>query len=316
MPRTTNDFWHVSIETGKGKDSRKSVVNDLTHEEIHERVVKPWHSKRPFTISGLLVRSQEEVTSIRIVQTREPQEAYADEHNRSMEQRGISDFATDRRMLPFSRGVDHTHDLLFAQETSPAGSEVPAKTQADPKKVFIIHGRNMAAAKEIGRYLRALGLEPINFGELRGKMKGTPTVADIISRGMEEAQGVLALFTGDEWAVLRPEHRQDHDRGAQLSRWQARPNVLFEAGMAFGRDRERVVFVLLGQVELFTDVEGIHVLRPNNDASGARDILRRTLSSMGCAINDSSQWMTEGDFEGCLLYRGAEEDPADPFRKR
>ena len=181
----------------------------------------------------------------------------------------------------------------------------------DPKKVFVIHGRNLAAVREMNRFLRALGLDPINFGELRATLGGTPTVADVVFAGMEQAQGVISLFTGDEYAFLRPEHRDVHDDAGQVSRWQSRPNVIFEAGMAFGRDRNRVVFVLLGKVELFTDVAGVHVFRPTNSPHGPRDLLRRALKqSLKCEINESSAWMTEGDFEGCIV-RGT--DPVDPF---
>jgi hypothetical protein len=135
----------------------------------------------------------------------------------------------------------------------------------DPKHVFIIHGRNSKARMEMGIFLRACGLTPINFSDLRAEMGGTPTVDRIVDEGMQRAQGVIALFTPDEFACLRPEFKRKEDRIEDVARWQARPNVIFEAGMAFGRDRNRVVFVLLGEPTLFTDVAGVHVLRPTNE---------------------------------------------------
>lgn len=144
-------------------------------------------------------------------------------------------------------------------------------------------------------------------------MGGTPTIAEIVERGMSEAQGVIALITADEYAAVRPEYREEHDEPDQIARWQARPNVIFEAGMAFGRARTRVVFVLLGNPKLFTDVAGIHVLRPTNDPSGDRGILRSTLGQgMRCAVEDSSEWMKAGDFEACIAGL-AEVSPSDPF---
>ncbi|HXK16378.1 MAG TPA: TIR domain-containing protein [Polyangiaceae bacterium] len=182
---------------------------------------------------------------------------------------------------------------------------------ADDRKVFVIHGRNTNAAKEMATFLMALGLEPIVFGELSATMGGTPTIADIVTRGMELAQGVIALFTGDEWAELHPGLRNDRDKATESARWQARPNVIFEAGMAFGKARGRVIFVLLGNVDLFTDVAGIHFLRPSNDPRGDRDILRRKLLGMGCKVNDSSAWMSAGDFQGCVV---SETGTLSPFR--
>lgn len=185
-------------------------------------------------------------------------------------------------------------------ETVAPSVEEP-RSMPDPAKVFIIHGRNTRAAHEMAHFVRALGLVPIAFDELSAAMGGTPTIADIVTRGMDEAQGVIALFTADERAELRPDFHKPQDKEVEVARWQARPNVIFEAGMAFGRNRDRVVFVCLGSVELFTDVAGIHVLSPSNDPKGHRDTLRCKLMAMKCPANDSSAWMAAGDFEGCVL---------------
>lgn len=179
--------------------------------------------------------------------------------------------------------------------------EASTRMTADPKKVFVIHGRNTDAAHQMDIFLRALNLTPIAFDELRASMGGTPAISDIVTKGMTEAQGVIALFTADEYAELQPSLRNVHDKEIETKRWQARPNVIFEAGMAFMRDRSRVVFVLLGAVELFSDVAGIHVLRLNNDATAGRRVLRDTLKGMGCEISDSHAWMKSGDFESCVL---------------
>jgi predicted nucleotide-binding protein len=175
-----------------------------------------------------------------------------------------------------------------------------ADPKPDPKSVFVIHGRNTDAAKQMGIFLRAMGLRPVDFDDVRADLGGTPTVADVVIEGMNRAWGVIALFTGDEWAELRPAHRHAHDKAADKARWQARPNVMFEAGMAFGRDRNRVFLVQLGSVELFTDVAGVMTLRLDNNPAGARHTLREALRRNGCDVNDDKAWMTEGNFETCL----------------
>jgi predicted nucleotide-binding protein len=209
--------------------------------------------------------------------------------------------------------VFNTQDRVH--ETSVNSPTEKDTSMPNAKKVFIIHGRNMEARIQMGIFVRSLGLVPINFGDLRASMGGTPNIADIVEAGMDQAQGVIALITADEFAAVRTDFRYDHDQPDDVSRWQARPNVIFEAGMAFGRDRKRVVFVLLGGPKLFTDVAGIHVLRPTNDPSGDRSLLRSTLwQGMGCDIElHSTDWMKAGDFDTCVkMLPGV--SPRDPFQ--
>jgi predicted nucleotide-binding protein len=182
-----------------------------------------------------------------------------------------------------------TENGRFEQSTSP-----------DRKAVFLIHGRNDKAKREMVTFLRACGLTPIDFDDLRAELGGTVSILDVVNEGMRRAQGIVALFTPDERAVLRPELRALGDKAESAPRWQARPNVIFEAGMAFARDPDRVVFVVLGETQLFSDVAGIHLLNPGKGAK-VRATLRSTLKkSLGCDVEDSSAWVDAGDFDGCL----------------
>lgn len=194
----------------------------------------------------------------------------------------------------------------------PPLSPSPAITAGDPKSVFVIHGRNLNAVRELEAFLRACGLKPLRFDDLRGEMGGTPTIAEIVTRGMERAQGIVALFTPDERATLHENLRTSDDHGSAIERWQSRPNVLFEAGMAFGRERNRVVFVLLGRPELFTDVAGVHVLHLDGGGPAVRDQLRRILSNMGCAVEDSSAWLQAGNFSETFDRSHSPKKPSRP----
>jgi predicted nucleotide-binding protein len=215
-------------------------------------------------------------------------------------------------------GVRVAEDDAALNHQLPIGDDEKGRRGAaavgDKRKVFVIHGRNLEARKQMGIYLRALGLEPINFDDLRASLGGTPHIADIVMAGMQQAHGVVALFTGDEYAALRPDLRAG-DTGEAVERWQSRPNVLFEAGIAFGIDRDRVVIVKLGKVSLPSDVGGIHALSPTNDMSGHRSTLRNTLKWMGCAVSDGSDWMKDGDFEAAATVGLPGMSPKDPFSR-
>lgn len=197
-----------------------------------------------------------------------------------------------------------------------ARSERKIIPMPDKKKVFVIHGRCEPARHEMGVFLRSLGLEPVWFRDVRKNMGGTAHVIKVVERGMAEAHGVLALVTPDEFSVLRPSMRKPGESGEIVERWQARPNVLFEAGMAYMRDPDRVAFVLFGEVKLFTDTSGMCLFWPNNDhgPDSYRAQLRDLLGGgMQCAINDKHDWMTSGDFNTVISGLSGV-SPLDPFR--
>ncbi len=79
---------------------------------------------------------------------------------------------------------------------------------------------------------------------------------------------------------------------------QARPNVLFEGGMALARHPDKTVLVTVGNVKSFTDIGGIHITCLNNTA-GKRSELVEKLRSAGAdvQIEGRSDWYEAGDFE-------------------
>ena len=223
------------------------------------------------------------------------------------------------QVLPFVREViAHRGDEKRAAEAVAVSSlpRVPGRNahpnkvprmistaDPDPKKVFIIHGRNTAARIAVEHFLKVLKLEPLDFDELAADM-GTEFVGNIVLEGLKRARGIVTLFTPDEFAALLPAFRGVHDAETDTKRWQARPNVIFEAGIAFGIARERSILVTLGaEVTLFSDVTGIHLLRLNNTVE-SRGKFRQKLIGMGCDVDQRTNAWTDmaqsGDFETCL----------------
>ncbi len=217
--------------------------------------------------------------------------------------------------------VGAMEDIYNTQERAPAASSATSPPEKganmpDPKKVFIIHGRNVAARTALEHFLRALDLQPVDFDQLAADEGGTAFIGDIVRAGLKRAQGIVALFSPDEYAGLRPDHRGPHDKSEEILRWQARPNVIFEAGMAYGMAPERTVLVTLGtDVALFSDVAGVHVVRLNN-GSQSRSKLRQKLIGIKCDIDQRADSWTDparsGDFEACVnQLQGV--SPRDPF---
>ena len=89
-------------------------------------------------------------------------------------------------------------------------------------------------------FLRSLDLNPMEWAqavELTGK--GAPYVGEVLDVAFTNAQAVVVLFTPDDLAKLRPELCSTTEADDELNLTpQARPNVIFEAGMAMARNAE------------------------------------------------------------------------------
>ena len=199
---------------------------------------------------------------------------------------------------------------------SQAATSKEAQAVPDPKRVFVIYGRNTAAYDQMVKFLRALKLDPRGFFDVSADCGANPSVLQIVRHGMEQAAGVVALFTPDEWAVLRPELDPGRGTGEEARRWQARPNVLFEAGLALGIAEDRTILVRLGRtVSLFSDVGGIHTVNLDNGHE-SRNLLRGKLRAAGCQpdmeTGDHLSVTQAGDFVTCVDLLN-EQAPGDPF---
>ncbi len=165
------------------------------------------------------------------------------------------------------------------------------------KNVFVVHGRNNDARQAMFDFLRAIELHPIEWSRAR-EMTGeaSPYIGKILDAAFSAAQAIIVLFTPDEVVRLRPEYADGVSDPELTPGTQARPNVLFEAGMAMGRDDKRTVLVELGRMRGFSDIMGRHALRISNETSERLELARR-LGTAGCDINLSgTDWLTSGNF--------------------
>lgn len=166
------------------------------------------------------------------------------------------------------------------------------------RKVFVVHGRNERLRRALFSFLRSLSLEPLEWTKaIAATGKGTPTVPDILDAAFAQAVAIVVLLTPDDQVTLGRAYRKPSDP-AYESRMvgQARPNVLFEAGMAFGRNPNATVLVQIGVVKPFSDVGDRHVTRLGNDPESRSELVTK-LRNAGCAVDGSGvDWYTEGDF--------------------
>lgn len=167
------------------------------------------------------------------------------------------------------------------------------------KKVFVVHGRDSRLRDDFFSFLRSLELQPIEWSEaIKLTGKPTPFTGEILDSAFKNAQAVIVLLSPDDEVRLSPELWKDReDEKEKKIRLQARPNVLFEAGMAFGTHHDRTLLVEVGQVKAFSDVAGRHVVRLSNSADKRNEIANR-LDTAGCDVSKGgNDWLTIGDFE-------------------
>jgi predicted nucleotide-binding protein len=169
----------------------------------------------------------------------------------------------------------------------------------DSKKVFVVHGRDESARKAMFIFLRSIGLEPLEWSQaVKATGKPSPYISEILDKAFSEAQAVVVLMTPDDKACLQ-EHfwRKDESKYEKELTGQARPNVLFEAGMAMGRYPERTILVQLGKLRPFSDIDGIHSVRMENNSQKRQELADRLVMA-GCSVDLSgTDWHNSGDFE-------------------
>lgn len=183
----------------------------------------------------------------------------------------------------------------LAASSRTKGSTKGAETM---DSVFVVHGRDRRLAKELFRLLRALHVKPLEWNsliEMTGK--AAPHISEILEVGFSRAAAVVVLFTPDDVGRLRDELQgRDELESDRVITGQARLNVVFEAGLAFGTHPDRTVLVQVGHVRPFSDLAGRHVVRLDNSARSRKELATK-LRNAGCAVDDAgTDWLEEGDF--------------------
>lgn len=165
------------------------------------------------------------------------------------------------------------------------------------RSVFVVHGRNETLRKAMFDFLRSINLAPMEWSHaVRLTGEGSPYIGQVLDAALSHAAAIIVLMTPDEIAYLQPQFGHGHDDQETKPAAQARPNVLFEAGMALGRDPRRTVLVEVGDVRPFSDVAGRHAIRLTNDPTRRQELANR-LETAGCDVDlRNTDWHTTGDF--------------------
>lgn len=232
----------------------------------------------------------------------------------------ISRYATDEEMATL-RGVKS--EEVSAAEPDPAQAAhahtMPARTRErlerttarenprrrpkpkDPRKVVVVYGRDKKLRDALYAFLRSIGLDPIEWGQaMKATGKAQPSIPETVDAAFREGAAVVVLLSPDDIVVLSSRLRKPTESKQETTRMgQARPNVLFEAGLAFGIYPEATVLVSVGEVKPFSDVGGLHITRLDGGSVQKRMEFIEKLQRAGATVDikGKTDWMTVGAFE-------------------
>ena len=190
-------------------------------------------------------------------------------------------------------------DALIPQVQMMGEKNISIQNNPDIRKVFIVHGRDKKIKDSMFEFLRSIDVSPIEWIEAKRMTgKASPFIGDVLNAAFSQAQAIIVLLTPDDLVQLKPSLQKDSDSiyEKELSS-QARPNVIFEAGMALGLHEDRTILVQLGKLRPFSDIAGRHYLEFDGSPE-SRTELASLLELTGVKVNllDKRDWLTVGNF--------------------
>lgn len=185
-----------------------------------------------------------------------------------------------------------------------AGAGSPADTDL-ARRVFMVYGRDSELTGRFFDLLRAADLRPLEWETLvQATGRATPSLAQVVAQAPHLAQATLVLLSPDDIVqlhsdlVLGSDGLQERGRGAQ-----ARPNVLFELGLALMAYPDNTVIVEVGNMRPLSDIAGLNVIRFDGSAAAIRKVLHR-LEIAGCPVDYSAvDWLDVNRFTDLPTYR-------------
>jgi predicted nucleotide-binding protein len=186
--------------------------------------------------------------------------------------------------------------ILPTNRKRKAAPSKPSRKKAD--SVFVVHGRDTKARQQLSVFLRSLHVDVIEWSKaLALTKKGSPYIGEVIDAGFDHAQAIVVLLTPDDDAKLRDNLLRGGDPTFEKKlTGQPRQNVLFEAGMAFGKYKDTTILVQIGKIRPMSDVSGLHIVHLTGSSASRKQLIGK-LKTTGVKLDDSGEdWLTDGDF--------------------
>ncbi len=191
---------------------------------------------------------------------------------------------------------------VIASQPPPRKSSKGKAHKAAPARksnqVFVVHGRDKKARDAMFTFLRSIALQPMEWSKaVKLTKKASPYVGEVVAAAFDQVAAVVVLLTPDDEGKVKKKFLKTNDAAHERNlTGQARLNVIFEAGRAFGTHPKQTIIVEMGETRPFSDTGGIHTIRMADDAESRKELAQR-LETAGCAVDlDGEDWLSAGDF--------------------
>ena len=309
-------YYQVAVNL-KANPLMYEFVYDMSIDDVKQAILQPYVNGQAILINGKRL-DESDIGRLQITETNHGSRELLLAASEEVELEGYPSTHPTIRYLPSSfqalyretyislrmmnRGKDVTNEFIRGISLSTnTDSEVrssQSRPDANANIVFVVHGRNEEARKAMFEFLRSIGLQPMEWSQaVKSTGKTAPYIGEVLDGAFSRAHAVVVLMTPDDEARLRERFWKDGEAPYEMQlSGQARPNVLFEAGMALGRHSDRTILVELGELRPFSDLAGRHVIRLDNSSQRRQDLAQR-LQIAGCPVTvEGRDWHTAGDF--------------------
>ncbi|MFA5340098.1 MAG: nucleotide-binding protein [Candidatus Omnitrophota bacterium] len=270
-------YYHIRI-TQKSNRRDDEVKVDLSKKVLLSQFIIPYEKGAPITINGKTIMSND-IERIRVSESEKNSSQILPiiEEERRQSSVAVIGGPSDEWEVA-ARGRDITDDLI----KGPPGYKISKKGEGlnetkFSNQIFIVHGHNEQAKKELALILHNLGFEPIILHEQANQGM---TLIEKLEKHSNVGFAFILLTPDDTVIGSGPsvnEIVQEEGR--------ARQNVVFEFGLFIGKlGRNRACCLYTGDVKLPSDLEGLVYIRFENTVEEVELKIMRELKAAGYRV--------------------------------
>ncbi len=274
---------------------------DLDEGALEAQVLRPyWDGKSlivngrpsdPSTLTRLNIFRSEQPTSVLLQQLRGVERALGIKPEGPAEQRvlGLTSNVTAEYLTQPPTNWRQPRSGIERSRSQP-------EKRADRRNVLLIHGPRSRLVRGLRTFLNALDLRVYSWPEVAETVGvGAPDARQILDEGFAIAHAAVVLLEPDDLVSPCPLPDDDSTPPEKLG-VQPHPSVLFEAGLAWQKDRSRTLFVEFGHVRAFRGLEGLDLLSFDGTPASRHKLAER-LERMRCRVSRKGEsWLDAGSF--------------------